>query len=381
MLELQIEISFPGFTLSVNETWPAKGSVALFGPSGAGKSTLLRIIAGLERSAVGKVRFNGTCWQDSHARAFVPPPQRRAVLVFQDSRLFPHLNVIRNLHYGMTRRRGPEGPDWEHVISSFQLHDLLDRQTESLSGGEKQRVALGRALLAAPRLLLLDEPMSALDTDRRDQLLPELARLCDQFAIPVICVTHSELELRELGAEAMKMVQGKIVSRAWQDRTQQDRAGRGKPLGDVSERGVLLAARFVGIAQGGLVECQLGDETVFARRSTGSRTTAEKPGSQIRVGFDPRAVVLARDPPSGVFSYGRIKADLISVDESRGQQGQLLCLSVNGELFTMEMSGDVLRSSLPTVGEPLYLILSQPAVTDGMTEESSANCGVIAFDL
>ena len=146
MLEIDVSIGFPGFALQVSASWPADDAVALFGPSGAGKSTLLRIAAGLESRSRGVIRFSGECWQDSRSRSFVPSCERGAVLVFQDSRLFPHLNVTENLKFGMKRRRGRRGPDWNLVRTTLQLDPLLERRVPELSRAVSGRGWLWAAL-------------------------------------------------------------------------------------------------------------------------------------------------------------------------------------------------------------------------------------------
>ncbi len=342
MLEIKAEISFPGFYLDVEEFRAAKGTVALFGPSGAGKSTLLRIAAGMESRARGSVCFGGECWQDSSSRIFVPPHERGAVLVFQDSRLFPHLDVTGNLRYGMKRRKGRAGPDWNQVRDALQLDSLLGRQVGTLSGGEKQRVALGRALLAAPRLLLLDEPMSALDADRRDALLPELAALLRRFDIPAVCVTHSADELRALGSAALEMSQGRIVSRTWP-------AEKSRTEG--------IPAIVTGRRANGLSECRLGGDIVYA--DIGNDT---QPGDTVAVSFDPRHAVLATQRTAGVFSFGQIKAELLSAGRGAAARGLILRLAVSGVEITLQPDEFIPDPELPAAGQTLYLILTRPAV-------------------
>jgi len=187
---------------------------AVFGASGAGKTTLLEIIAGLRRPTAGTVRIGDAVLTDVAPGVFVRPEQRAVGYLPQEGALFPHLSVRRNLLYGY-RERGsrPDGLSFTHVVEVLEIAGLAERRIHTLSGGEKQRVALGRALLAAPRLLLLDEPLAGLDAPLRDRLLPYLARVRDEFAIPMIYVTHSPDEVMALCDDVLILSQGKIEAR------------------------------------------------------------------------------------------------------------------------------------------------------------------------
>jgi molybdate transport system ATP-binding protein len=187
---------------------------AIFGPSGSGKTTLLELIAGLRRPAAGQVRVDGELLTDAGAGLFVRPERRRIGYVTQDGALFPHLTVRANLLYGFAPRDNrPAGLTLDHVAEVLEIAALEDRPIGTLSGGEKQRVALGRALLAAPRLLLLDEPLAGLDLPLRDRLIPFLARVRDEFAIPMLYVTHSADEVVALCDDALLLESGRVAHR------------------------------------------------------------------------------------------------------------------------------------------------------------------------
>jgi molybdate transport system ATP-binding protein len=187
---------------------------AIFGASGAGKTTLLEIIAGLRRPAAGLVRVAGVTLTDLAAGTFVRPEHRAVGYVPQHRDLFPHLSVRENLLYG--RRAGVSRPDalaFERVADVLEIASLAGRRIATLSGGEQQRVALGRALLAAPRLLLLDEPLAGLDAPLRERLLPYLARMRDEFAIPMVYVTHAPDEVMALCDDVVVLAQGRVEAR------------------------------------------------------------------------------------------------------------------------------------------------------------------------
>ncbi len=201
------------FTLAVDAVLAGRVT-AIFGASGSGKTSLLEIIAGLRRPVAGAVRIDDVILTDVAAHAFVRPELRAVGYVPQEGALFTHLSVRKNLLYGYVRNRPrPAGLTFEHVTEVLEITNLVQRRVATLSGGEKQRVALGRALLAAPRLLLLDEPLAGLDAPLRDRLLPYLARVRDEFAIPMIYVTHSPDEVMALCDDVLILSQGKIERR------------------------------------------------------------------------------------------------------------------------------------------------------------------------
>ena len=208
---IQVRRPFGGFTLDVEIASDA-GVVGLFGPSGAGKSTLLQIVAGLDREARGRVVLGGQVLQESATGIFVPPHRRSVGYVFQEDRLFPHLSVRRNLLYGAWfRRHEPRLATFDEVVDVLGIGHLTTRGVSGLSGGEKQRVAIGRALLSAPKILLLDEPLAALDDARKAETLPYLERLRDHFRLPILYVSHDRQEVDRLADEIIHLSNGKVL--------------------------------------------------------------------------------------------------------------------------------------------------------------------------
>jgi molybdate transport system ATP-binding protein len=209
----QVRLPLAHFTLDVDVIFSGRVT-ALFGPSGSGKTSLLELIAGLRKPAAGKITIADTLLNDVQAKVFLPPERRAIGYVPQEGALFPHLSVRENLRYGfVSERRRPAGLSFEHVVAVLEIGELAERRVQTLSGGEKQRVALGRALLSVPQLLLLDEPLAGLDEPLRDRLLPYLTRVRDEFQIPMLYVTHSADEVVALCDDVIVLAEGKILER------------------------------------------------------------------------------------------------------------------------------------------------------------------------
>ena len=210
----QLRIDRAGFSLEIDATLD-RAIAGIFGPLGAGKTTLLELISGLSRPNAGRISLDNEVLFDADSSVNRPPRLRRIGYVPQDLSLFPHLNVRANLVYG---HRPPPGQDGlftlEHVVAVMEIAALLDRDVTTLSGGEQQRVAFARAILSAPRLLLLDEPMSSLDLRLKERLVPFLLRIRDEFHIPLIYVSHNAHELASLCDEVLLLEQGRITGRA-----------------------------------------------------------------------------------------------------------------------------------------------------------------------
>ncbi|BCQ33953.1 MULTISPECIES: molybdenum ABC transporter ATP-binding protein ModC [Erwinia] len=204
-------------TLTVKASLPASGVTAIFGVSGAGKTSLINAIGGLTVPQQGSITLNDRVLSDTATGIWLPPEQRRIGYVFQDARLFPHYRVRGNLEYGMVKSMRPQ---FDALVKLLGLESLLDRFPWSLSGGEKQRVAIGRALLTAPDMLLMDEPLASLDLPRKRELLAWLQTLARQVSTPILYVSHSLDELLHLADNVMVLDQGKVkafgaLERVW----------------------------------------------------------------------------------------------------------------------------------------------------------------------
>lgn len=214
MLSLHLVKQLGDFSIDVAFDSPQVGVTALFGRSGAGKTSVVNMLAGLLRPDRGHIAVNGRVLFDAAHGLHVPPEARRLGYIFQDGRLFPHLSVKANLTYGMRLTPPAERRlTLEAVVDLLGIGHLLHRRPARLSGGEKQRVAIGRALLTSPALLLMDEPLASLDGRRKAEVLPFLARLCRERATPIIYVSHSLEEIRHL-ADRMVILEGGRVAAA-----------------------------------------------------------------------------------------------------------------------------------------------------------------------
>jgi len=211
---LRVDVAKQLGEFSIEASFSSEGRVTgLFGASGAGKTSLINMIAGLLRPDRGSIVIDGETMDDTAAQLHVPAHRRRIGYVFQDARLFPHLDVRQNLDYGRRMNRLADDPTQrKRVIDLLDIGGLLDRRPGQLSGGERQRVTFGRALLSKPRLLLLDEPLGSLDEGRKVEILPYLMRLRDEARIPMVYVSHDVAELRQLATRIVMLRRGRVAA-------------------------------------------------------------------------------------------------------------------------------------------------------------------------
>ena len=306
MGELRVEarLGYPGFTLDVAHSFAGAGITALFGPSGCGKTTLLRIIAGFERAARGSVRFDGEVWMGRGR--FVPPERRGVGCVFQDARLFPHLSVRGNLAYAHRRAAAPARYGFDDVVGALELGPLLARRPGGLSGGERQRVAIGRTLLARPRLLLMDEPLAALDTRRKAEILPHIARLPAAFGVPVIHVTHALEEVTQLCDRVVALSGGRVVAAGDAAETLERLDATG--LQGRFEAGVLLRGRVAAQDRAlRLTRVDLGGAMLEVPG------VVLAPGAEVRLRVRARDVSLALRRPEGLSIRNMLRARILSI--------------------------------------------------------------------
>jgi len=310
------------FRLEVDLALPGQGVTALFGHSGSGKTTVLRALAGLERTPGAYIALGNEVWQDEARGLFVPTHRRGIGYVFQEASLFAHLDVRANLEFGQKRLKASERRfALDPVAELLGIARLLDQQPGTLSGGERQRVAIARTLLASPRLLLMDEPLAALDMKRKLEILPYLERMHDELALPVVYVSHSADEVARLADYLVVLEEGRVL-------------GSG-PLSETLAR-LDLAANFEDDA-GVMIETVLAgqDEDGLSRLAfaggallVGRRETAV--GSRVRCRIHARDVSLALERPRG-SSITNILPGIVDAVGPAASPGQVLVRLKIGE--------------------------------------------------
>ncbi|WP_037007675.1 molybdenum ABC transporter ATP-binding protein [Pseudomonas sp. MOIL14HWK12:I2] len=243
-LAARFELRHADFVLDVDLALPGSGVTALFGPSGSGKTSCLRCVAGLEPAARGRLVVAEETWQDSDRGLFLPPHRRALGYVFQDANLFEHLDVRRNLLFGW-KRVAPAARrlELEQVVELLGIEGLLARMPARLSGGERQRVGIARALLTSPRLLLMDEPLAALDAERKAEILPYLERLTRELALPILYVSHAPDEVARLADHLVLLERGRVLASG---PTTEILARLDLPIALADDAGVVLEGRVLG---------------------------------------------------------------------------------------------------------------------------------------
>ena len=306
MIEVDVSHRSGTFNLSVRFSAGAH-AMGVFGPSGAGKSTLISLIAGLESPDRGTIAVDGETLYDAGLGLNVPAHRRRIGVVFQQHRLFPHLSVRGNLRYG--RPRGGDGEAFEtvvrQVIDLLELASLLDRHTTEISGGESQRVALGRALISRPRLLLLDEPLTSLDLRLKQQIIPFLQRVRDETRIPMLYVSHDLTELLQMTDQLLVLDKGSLVAQGKYG----DLAHNDDALAVIHDRGFrnVFTGRVVAHApQSGTTELQLGRDDDAAHRLLVPLCAASR-GETVTVAIHPWDVALAAEPVDRISIQNQIR--------------------------------------------------------------------------
>ncbi len=327
MIRFSCRLARPGFAFDVAFEAGA-GVTALFGPSGSGKTTAIRLLAGLEQPDRGHASLDDTVLLDTDRGIAVAPHRRRIGLVFQDALLLPHLSVRANLAYGRWFTPKPERRiALEPVVDVLGIGHLLDRRPGSLSGGERQRVAIGRALLASPRLLLMDEPLASLDRERKLEILPFIERLRDEFAIPVIYVSHAIDEVARLAAHVVRLEAGRV-------------AAAGPPRNVLSPALAMAGSRFDAVSfLEAVVTRYLTDYgvTVLAHPAGDIVVPGRSgpDGARVRLAIPAAGVTLARGRPEGLSVRTMLTGRLTGLETDDGPLA-LVSIALPG--------GDMLRA-------------------------------------
>ena len=356
-LTLNAEHLLDDFRLAVEERIPLQAITALFGASGAGKTTLLRIIAGLHQDSRAQVALNDEVWQDTEAGIFLPPHRRSVGFVFQDVRLFSHLTVAGNLTFASRRATDRNGPAFEDVIRIFDLDKLLDRAPDSLSGGELQRVSIARALLRNPSLLLMDEPLSALDAKRKAEILPYIEQLPDRFGLPVLYVTHNVDEVARLASRIIVLSDGKVVARG--DATKVLARADLKPLADHLDPGAILETTVVEHL-GGMTTLDVSGQHL---RVPGLSVEI---GGGARIRIHARDVALAIQPPQGLSIRNVLDAEIILIEHS-GEFLTDVLLKVDGQQLRSSITREAADELGLHVGMAVYALIKSVAIDVGLS--------------
>lgn len=317
-VEVAIRHRFGAFTLDAAFKVERAAVTALFGPSGAGKTSVVNAIAGLFKPQDGRIVIGGRTVLDTEAGVFVPAQARRAGYVFQDSRLFPHMSVEDNLRFGWRRAsvRADEH-EIEHVVDMLGLARLLERRPKELSGGEKGRVALGRALLSAPDILLLDEPLAALDAARRAEILPYLERLRDETKLSMIYVSHSVDEVARIADEIVVLGDGRVTEQG----SVFDLLTRIE--GEIAPVGAVLDTTVEGHRADGLSVLAFDGGRLLVSR------IAREIGARVRVRMRAEDIMLAREEPHAISANNVLSATVTALHPAGGQADiQLACGAV-----------------------------------------------------
>lgn len=347
MIEVQLTHRQDAFTLEA-KFQSAGGVIALFGPSGSGKTTIVNAIAGLIRPDAGRIVIDGRVLFDSATDTFIKPHLRRVGYVFQDPRLFPHMTVLQNLRYGETAKPKTD------FINLLGLEHLLTRTPQNLSGGEAQRVAIGRALYASPDILLMDEPLAALDAPRKAEILPYLARIRDTSDIPIFYVSHAMSEVAQLASDLVLIRDGKVT-----------RAG---PIGDITSDPD--AVPDLGIQDAGaVIEAELtmpdaGDGLSALTTSDGVLLLPRLPqpkGHRVRVRILASDVILSKTRPEGLSALNILPVTITNIHDGQGP-GVAIGLSSG----TDKLIARITRRSQNTldlkVGSPCFAIIKSVSI-------------------
>lgn len=350
-LRLAVRHGFAGFVLDVDVVAPP-GVTVLFGPSGSGKTTLINAVAGLLRPDAGRIVAGEFVLMDSAARQWLPPHRRRIGYIFQEGRLFPHMSVRQNLLYGRWfARAGAQSESLDHVVDMLGIGHLLARRPGALSGGEKQRVAIGRALLAAPQLILADEPLAALDDARKGEILPYFERLRDEVSVPILYVSHSSAEVARLATTVIALRDGRVVTVG----------PPGQVLGDAGAMGArdiasVLAARVVAHHDDGLSELATTGGALFLPR------VAAAVGSTIRVRIAAHDVILSRKAPEGLSALNTLRGTIHEIRPGQGPGALVVLALQTDERLTARVTQRAVAALGLEPGQSCHAILKTVAV-------------------
>ncbi len=351
-LSVRLSHALPDLTLDVAFDAPP-GITVLFGRSGSGKTTVINAIAGLLRPDHGRADVAGRTLFDIEQGIWTPPNRRRLGYIFQEARLFPHLSVRQNLTYG--QRFAPKGtnlPALEDVVDMLGIAPLLQRRPSALSGGEKSRVAIGRALLAGPELILADEPLAALDEARKAEILPYFERLRDQTQVPILYVSHSVAEVARLATTVVALENGRVARQGPPEDILADPGVT--PLG-AGAAGAVVQARVERHHEDGLSELSAGTVRMLLPR------VAQAPGQSLRVHIAARDVMLATSKPEGLSALNIWPATIREIRMGSGP-GALVQLSAGDARLLARVTRRSVQALNLQAGQKVYAVLKAVSV-------------------
>jgi molybdate transport system ATP-binding protein len=354
-LSVDIRHSLPGFSLDVAFEVPA-GATVLFGRSGSGKTTVIKAVAGLLVPEAGRIVSGSRVLFDHAAGICIPPHRRRVGYVFQEARLFPHMSVRGNLEYGR-RFAGPGGPeiDMGRIVELLGIGDLLRRRPAGLSGGETQRVAIGRALLSRPEMLLADEPLAALDAARREEILPYFERLRDELRLPILYVSHSASEVARIATTVVVLENGRVIRQGAAAEVLGDPAVT--PMG-ARDAGALLSARVVRHHADGLTELEAGGCALLLPR------LPQAVGEAVRVRIAAQDVMLARTRPEGISALNVLPGVIRQIRPGEGP-GVMVALDTAAGRILARITHRSARALELTEGADAHAVIKTVSVARG----------------
>ena len=367
-LDVAVRRHLGTFVLDAVFSTPARGLTALYGRSGSGKTSIIATIAGLLKPDSGRIVADGETLFDSERGIDVPVERRRVGYVFQDARLFPHLKVRDNLAYGLKRApAGPRAIPFDRVVELLGIGDLLDRRPLRLSGGEKQRVAIGRALLAQPRVLLMDEPLASLDAARRQEIRPYIERLRDELGLLIVYVSHALEEVVRLANTMVVIEAGRV-------------AAQGNPV-ELSQRLDLrpLLGRF---EAGSVIEGKVTDhdeERQLTRIALGETSLVlprfDVPvGAAVRVRVRARDVILAVQRPAGLSVHNALEGVVEEISDEAGAYAEVK-VDVGGIAILARVTRDSVQRLGLEPGRTIYALVKSVAI-----DRQSVSAAPIEFD-
>lgn len=353
-LDVSLRHRFEGFALDAEFSAP-DGITALFGRSGAGKTTVVEAIAGLLQPDEGRVSADDTVLLDTGRGIALPAHRRRIGYVFQEGRLFPHLTVRQNLAFGRWfAPRGAGVEDMDHIVEILGLGHLLDRRPGRLSGGEKQRVAIGRAFLSAPRILLMDEPLASLDQPRKAEILPYLQRLRTETRIPILYVSHSVAEIVHLATTVVAMNRGRVARAGPAAEVLSD--PEAVPIIGIDEAGALLPATILGHdASTGLTALSVSGGQLQLPHIDAAV------GTVLSLRIHAEDVIIATEKPTGLSALNILPATVSAIHEGEGP-GAAVGLRSGTDRLLARVTRSSVRALGLAPGKPCYAIVNSTAV-------------------